>query len=358
MKTKVEWNPYHIKEYDIAKLSDLRQSMADGSSRRSTEAAYYKWKLFENPIDDGAAVVVEKDSKVAGMASITSKSFSINSKSVKSAEIGDTFTHPKYQRLGIFSTLVNNIREYAVSDLKIKFLYGTPNEKSLPGYELKLNFHQIQSANTYNYVLPLKIKKVVKKYTDNSITSHILLTLFTLYIKTLNLFLRTKGTGYYIHETDEITEEMGSLWEYSVKDYDIINIRNEQYIKWRFINNPDLYKIYTVFNKDVLIGYFVLKEGVWNGLKVNYLADYIFIPGQRSGIIYAIKWIIEYSLINDFDLLSCWASNIRPLKNVLLLTGFLRYKKVPIICYSNEFGEKLINKSYKVYFTMADSDNI
>ena len=71
------------------------------------------------------------------MASFTPKKFKVCSEIIIVSEIGDTFTDPNYQRQGIFSTLVNSVREDALKYSRVQLLYGTPNENSLPGYEKK-----------------------------------------------------------------------------------------------------------------------------------------------------------------------------------------------------------------------------
>ena len=42
----------------------------------------------------------------------------------------------------------------------------------------------------------------------------------------------------------------------------------------------------------------------------------------------------------------------------LLKLGFLPWTKIPLICYKNELGNKILSKAYKWHFTMGDSDGI
>jgi len=358
MKKKIKWKPFQAKESEVGKLSNLRKLMLDGSDRRSTNVDYYKWKLFGNPYHNGVAMVVENDKNIAGMATITPKSFLISSDVIKSAEIGDTFTHPEYQRLGIFSTLVNNVREHALSNSNIEFLYGTPNENSLPGYEIKLNFPPIASAKIYNYVFPVNVRQVVKRRFSNPLSIIIITSLMVLYVNALRLLFKRKPLDYKIKEVSEISTEMGDLWKYLKNEYDILNIRDKKYLIWRFINNPDTYRVFNVFKESNIIGYFILKEGVWNGLNVCYLADYLFIPGHEAGIQYVVDWILDYSKKNNSDLISCWSPSISPFMQIIKKAGFIRYKKIPIICYLNDLGKKIVSSDFRIYFTMADSDNI
>jgi hypothetical protein len=55
------------------------------------------------------------------------------------AQSGATMTHPNHQKKGLFVTLAKMTFEAAQKE-GVKFIYGFPNENSLPGFEKKLNW--------------------------------------------------------------------------------------------------------------------------------------------------------------------------------------------------------------------------
>jgi len=93
-----------------------------GASDKNT--AYYKWKIFDNPLGKGMAWVAKDGGRVIGMRSLVLKGDGIY-------ETGDTFIHPDYQRKGIFTRMFNDGEHY--------FAYGTPNYKSITPY-LRLGY--------------------------------------------------------------------------------------------------------------------------------------------------------------------------------------------------------------------------
>ena len=161
MNKRIIWNPEILNTDKLIDVSTLRKTFIDDSIRRSLEADYYEWKLVNNVFLKGKMWAIYDKQKVIGMASFTPKKFKFCSEIIIASEIGDTFTDPNYQRQGIFSVLVNSVRKDALNNSRVKLLYGTPNEKSLPGYEKKLNFHQIPSGQVANYIFPITINKVV-----------------------------------------------------------------------------------------------------------------------------------------------------------------------------------------------------
>ena len=78
--------------------------------------------------------LIRDNSKIAATTSIKPKSLFLNNELLPSAEIGDTYTHEDYRGKGLFSILINQSREEA-KDMGVKFVFGTPNNESLPGYQ-------------------------------------------------------------------------------------------------------------------------------------------------------------------------------------------------------------------------------
>ena len=338
-------------------VSTLRKIFIGDSIRRSLEADYYEWKLVNNYFLEGKMWAIYDKQKVIGMASFTPKKFKVCSEIIIVSEIGDTFTDPNYQRQGIFSTLVNSVREDALKYPRVQLLYGTPNENSLPGYEKKLNFPQIPSAQVANYIFPITINKVVNARFGKKWKKNIINIILQFIYKVL---LRPKKSSHDVSlsEVDDFPQDIYSLLRSNTDQYDIIMVRDYNYLKWRFISNPDKYSIWIVYKLEEIIGYIVTKTGKWKGLQVLYIADYLMKENNDVYFHDAILRLIEKSKNNGIDLLSCWAVKSDIYAKELRSCRFLKIKDIPIICYSNNFGKKIIKTNYKWHFTMADSDNI
>jgi len=157
---------------------------------------------------------------------------------------------------------------------------------------------------------------------------------------------------------DTFPPEVDSLWSTVADAYDVIMVRDSTHLEWRFETNPDDYTIWIMYDNRRLVGYVVTKPGLWRGLKVLSIADYLTLPGRESVFDEALSAILQHAQSQEADMVSCWSVEVSEHARVLKNRGFLRFRDVPIICYANELGTQVIHAGYKWYFTMADSDNI
>lgn len=358
--------PWQIRKFytadDFQKVSQLRKSFSESkksSERRTCEPEYYRWKLQDNPVKEGMLHVADDKGKVVGMVSITPKQFFAHGQLRNGAEIGDTFTHQHYQHQGIFTNLVNSIRDSAMQQGNY-FIYGTPNNNSLPGYENKCNFSIIPSVNAFNLVLPLNIGSVLRAKINSPIMVLLLGPLLKLGFKMLYSVkspqLEERDVKFSF--ASSFPDDISSLCAKVSKNYDWILARSKLYLNWRFILNPDNYSIIVAENSHETLGYIVMKIGYWQKLKVGYLAD--FLVDEKEPEIFTALVLHSLKLFqkNNVDMLACWAVEGGVYHDILKKYGFKKHKKVPIICYKTTMTTKIINDAGKWHFTMADSDNI
>ena len=90
----------------------------------------------------------------------------------------------------MFSLLINQTRKDAEKK-GINFVYGTPNELSLPGYQKKASFDVIQNLHVRSLVFPVDISSRVSKRSHwilGSIIGSIVSIFSFLYFKIKNIF--------------------------------------------------------------------------------------------------------------------------------------------------------------------------
>lgn len=76
-------------------------------------------------------------------------------------EIGGTTTLPHHQRRGLFTKLVKDAMKIGFST-EHKLIYGTPNERSGPGYR-KLNYSFVDQENSFFVLRPCFISPLIRK---------------------------------------------------------------------------------------------------------------------------------------------------------------------------------------------------
>lgn len=354
------WKIRGFKLEDLPRISQFRKAFTntEGSFRRSCEAEYYEWKCCRNPMQPGEIWLAEDGEKIVGTTTLTPKRMRILGKIVCGAEIGDTFTHPDYQRQGIFSTLVERTRREGLNN-RISFIYGTPNEQSLPGYEKKCAFAQVPSACITNVVRPVNIRHVLEALIrPRLLASPTSLLLSAAYAILFKVGRDKRNESIHVSKVDSFPNSMEILCEQASKSHDVILVRDSIYLEWRFITNQDGYTIMIAKDEKSILGYLVTKIGSWRNLTVGYIADFMTLRDDsrtfRSLLVEALN-----SLQNrKVDMVSCWVTRRSFYERVLRKAGFLPYKTIPIICYKNELGNQVLGGHYNWHFTMADSDNI
>ena len=346
---------------DLSKIEELRRSFVDpsrGTWKRSISTDYYHWKLIKNYLNTGILHVAEIEDTVVGMVSITPKSILYKGKKINSGELGDCFINPQHNQKGMFFSLLKSTKD-AAHNKGIEFLYGTPNSVALPG-ERKAGYEIIPSSNIFNLVYPINVSSILSVKTDLEIIRKLLSPIISIYLKFLHLvnclmFWKPKVA---IESISEFPNEIDELFDKCSTNYDWIMERNKFYLDWRFTNNPDEYSMFLVKFDNIIIGYFIIKIGTWQKLKVGYVADYLIDPHYFKTSSSIMQHIL--SSFDDFniDMISIWASIDCPFYRIAKKYGFLKFKPIPVICYKNKLGNKIISSDLKWYFTMADSDNI
>ena len=124
----------------------------------------FNWKIQENYVSTGIINLIKDDKEIVSTTSLTPKLLFYKGKKEIVGEIGDTYTDPDYQRKGMFSLLINQTRKDAETK-GISFIYGTPNEQSLPGYEKKANFKIIKSIYVNSMSFPVNISPIISRKT-------------------------------------------------------------------------------------------------------------------------------------------------------------------------------------------------
>jgi hypothetical protein len=131
------------------------------------------------------------------------------------------------------------------------------------------------------------------------------------------------------------------------KHYDIFLLRDEDFLKWRYLDHP--YYKYDIFKDDKNIFVLRIKDvDIKRGTIEEFIySDYLSFSKILS---FSIKYFIE----NNVDLIDIWVRKGDPLEKILFYKGFIPYQKRLIIIYPFEN----INFSKKYFFNFSDLDVI
>jgi GNAT superfamily N-acetyltransferase len=216
------------KDYpDYHRVAGFKKSFMTGSDRTECSARSFLWKLRENPGGEGAIFTAHDADTLVGLAAITPKDILIEQERICGAEIGDTFTDERYRRTGIFSTLVGMAMDEC-RQRGIEFIYGAPNDNSLPGYRKKLGFQVIQDLRIDYVVCPLSSGPVLAKmFPGLSFCARALGGVIDPLLRSLHFVRCGKKTRHIVRKVDEFPETVNDLFRQVARSYDFMSGEQE-----------------------------------------------------------------------------------------------------------------------------------
>ena len=349
---------------DLARVSEFRKTFFPyNSSIRCYEPEYYRWKCYDNPVQQGEMWLAEDGDVLVGMKGMIPKRMKILGAEVDGAETGDTFTHPDYQRRGIFTGLFKAACQKRGLDTRVDFIYGVANEQSRPGYEKKLNYAQVPIRLRY-WMKPMNMKQLL----EVKLHSSLLAALFSPAIEIISTVISRIGTvgdaksDISISRVSSFPDDIEALWEQVAYKYDVMLTRSKNYLEWRYVKNPDTYSILIATSKEgITLGYMVTKVGLSEKkLPLGFIVDFLTAEDRSDVFRKLVAASLKEFHSKKVSFISTWAVKGGGYEKTLLRLGFLVNPavKISLICYKNELGNQIINHPYRWHFNQGDSDSI
>ena len=302
----------------------------------------FQWKIVDNYLKPGFINLIKDKNKIVSITSVVPKSLQYKNVEVTAGEIGDTYTDPQYHRQGMFTIVGNKTREDATNS-GIDFVYGLPNKQALSMWKKKANFQVIKNLHVRSMVFPVDIRPQVQKRSHwilGSIIGSIfsILSFWYFKIKNISFFL---DKSIVIEEINEVPQDYDDFWNEAKEGYDFIINRNTEATVWRYLDNPNKYKLISLRKNEVLIGYLVFRAISAEEAKHIIIADYLTLPGEENALYIGINHIIERAYKVGSNQVGLWCVENSPyfkvfqknLQNML----YLNLKKFLKICTKSLF---------------------
>jgi len=344
---------------DLPRIAEFRKEYFGHSLIRSHETEYYRWKCYNNPVMAGEMWLAEDCGRLVGMKNVTPKLMKMLGKIIPVAEMGDSFTHPDYQRRGIFTTLSKASRESMLQQ-GVNLIYNTPNKNSLPGYLRRLD-HAVVPIAVRNLAKPVFPRPALKKMLPAPFLAYFL----SPPLEVISRIMSAVGkacigrNGITVSEVSSFPDDIDGLWEELSGQYDVSLVRNGVYLEWRYVVNPDTYSILIARDEsDVLRGFMVTKIGFEEDVALAYIADFL-VPEARTDILAELlAGALHRFYQQKVSSVAVWSINGSRAGSVFRRFGFIPRAKSPLLCYQNEVGRELSSRVLKWHLTMGDTDNI
>ncbi|WP_169566127.1 GNAT family N-acetyltransferase [Sneathiella limimaris] len=300
---------------------------------------------FPNNTSGGYAIFAHTDNEIAATCFLTGRSVCSGNKEILAYEIGGTNTSPNHQRKGLFTKLVKKAVEIAFENRDIALIYGTPNDRSGPGYR-KLGFAFTDFPNSKLLIFPKLLRLIIRKLTDRKPSEII--------------FLKKKRDNENRLSTQEI-----SLTEYvnETKDFTRLNCSSEHYLLNRLSTSKS-----SLESKSRRFFKHNGEKGTYHFALVNYPLQYLnlilvseyFYNGKidHSGHCFKYLKFIAKKFYENFDgiyIKSVASENNRFFS--FLKFGYITHRNLPI-CYlfSENYKNEIQLEELTSVFQMTDCD--
>lgn len=350
-------------EYTENRMSEIIDMTIEyyGKDNDISKRDFLMHEYFEN-VSGNAFIKLAFDDKnkiLAGQYVVIPMKMKIKTKQYPVILSLNTLTRDAYRGKKIFTTLAEEVYGECKEN-GYKFCYGAPNPNSHPGFLRKLKFHDIG-------VMPLYLKIV---HPSLLVREKFNLKLLEQLCRPLNLIFRDRrkqNTKDVIEISSENVSVMDKFWD-KVKDkYDVIGVRNADFLRWRYINMPYReYKIFAVKKSQDILGYLVTRITDVAGMRCGMIVDFLIDAHNVDVGIELLNYAVDYFYSNNVGLMGCLMQQNFEEADCLKKMGFFKCPKFiepqpfPIIYRKfNDFdGEELFSDFTHWFFTMGDYDVI
>lgn len=357
MVTTVRWTASPYANDDLPAIARFFKRVHTGYGVHSS-MDYFQWKIVENSVNPGVINLIRTPTGIGSVTSLTPKVFFVKGQKLLAAEIGDTFTDPAYQRQGMFSLLVNQTRADG-NDLGIDFIYGTPNDQSLPGYEKHGDFKPMAGIKVRALNFPVHIQRAIQTRLPWLIASAAGF-LWTLLVQSWlwAQALLNAGQGWRIEEVSALPADWELFWDEVRSTSDFLLSREREYLNWRYFDNPYSYHVLIARRSGRICGYLVYRFVTDERMPTLRIADYLSTPGEERVLASLLNRAVKAALEAGAVKVSAWCPSSSPHFRQFRAYGFQAGGEIPVICHQCAVASMIQKECQTWHFSLGDSDNV
>lgn len=251
------WNVRRYREGDENGIVDLLNLAWKTRFGKWHSLEYWHWKYKQNPAGPPIIWLAEENNQIIGHYGIIPVIMKIGNSYMTGSFSGDAATRPDHQGRGVFSSIVNKCsQDAAEKGFQITYGFANTNLGAIyKRYERRGHISFIKSV-----VKLLNSRPGPRKLKKRMISTNISNAIVPGPLK--------------IERVDRFDQRIDELWDVLSRNFAIIVKRNEQYLNWRYAENPEKkYLIYQAEKDGDILGYCVLDEIQSQNQKLGAIVD-------------------------------------------------------------------------------------
>lgn len=271
--TERKWSVRAYRDGDEEGIFDLwRAVYPEYPYDRQQWLRWWHWIYRANPRGIGVICVAEHDGRVVGHAAEVPLVMKIGGENVLVGLGIDAMTHPDYRRQGMYLAVVKTRR--ALGEARgIRATYAFPNKLSYPGQVNELGAFDI--ATMQKVVKPLNWRNAIRTQTKNRLL--IAMGAAAGGLLGATFFRAGKAPslkGLTIAQVSHFDERIDGLWTRAASSYQVIVVRNKEYLNWKYAAVPDTdYLICVAEQAQAIVGYLVVSRKQVDQARIGVILD-------------------------------------------------------------------------------------
>lgn len=323
-----KWSVRAYREGDEDRIFELYKAVyPEKEYNHEKWLRWWRWMYKDNPAGPGRIWLAEHDGKIVGQHAIIPVEVKIGDKTVAGSLSLDAMTHPDYRRQKMFETLAKRVYDEAArGNTHLLYAILHANNFSYTGFIKKLNWFDVASMQIM--LKPLNWRNVVTLKVNNNFLQRVLATGVNLVSN--KVLIRTEKPpvteGLTINQIASFDERFDEVWSKISNQFQIMVIRNKDYLNWRY-STPDVnYSIFVAEKASEIWGYVVSGYKIQSGVKVSRIFD--MVAQSEEVMCCLISRLIEDCKQNRVDLIIYRLIANKTYRQVFKRNGFI---SVPFI---------------------------
>jgi len=342
-----------LKQGDEERVNELFNLVF--KEKRPIEEFMWKFKRTFSYSHEIIGVAQEKDSVIGVYPSMMVK-LKIGKELRAAVLVVDTVTHPSSRR----PKLILSLKKFAAERYKkigCVFAFGFPNKTAHKVGKKILKYSDM-------FVLPVLVRRLnlrlaFRKRFGSRLEKPIYF--FSNWAYKIYFTIKRPSFGSMrVCDIDSFDCKFDQLWENISSQYEIISVRDSNYLNWRYIQNPRWkYKILAAYDhENNLKGYMVIRLENKKTEKVGLIIDFLTLPDQNI-IDILLYSAVSYFLSRKADYVQCAVLEEFPLYQSLTTFGSrLCSEKIKIVyeIYDREVSSEYLTNPKNWFLTYGDTD--
>lgn len=302
-------------------------------------APYFDWKTSRNPFGTSASFMRFRNGDPAAHCSITAKPG--NPSVVGDAlvgELGDTHTHPSFQRQGHFGALGKHTIGYfgEAAGAKESLIYGLPNPNAMPGW-LRHCGCVIFEAMQIREVQRTQLRHIVASMAG---------------------LMRGSKDGVALERAGAVPDaeqKIDFIWTQVRADW--LLSKTAAWWRWRYVDCTEHYSTYFFRRGTEIRGWFVVKQTPTRVPLIGRTAICDIVALTEDDEVTALDLILA-RVARPLDIVTMWVQRGTRVEGAAEAHRFETLRDVPVIFADNSAYRQMKSSGRTPRMSLGDTDNV